>query len=49
MNFLFAKSKVGFFYGSIKRPEKVDVDYMAWMHCDAIVKIWVTIAIETNI
>ncbi|KAJ9566378.1 hypothetical protein OSB04_002344 [Centaurea solstitialis] len=49
MNFLFAKNKVGFIDGSIKKPEKTAMDYMAWMRCDAMVKGWLTTAMEKDI
>ena len=49
LNFLFAKNKVGFIDGSIKKPEKTAMDYMAWMLCDAMVKGWLTTAMEKDI
>ncbi|KAL6572979.1 hypothetical protein OROHE_002455 [Orobanche hederae] len=49
MNFLFAKNKVGFIDGSIKKPEKDAADYMPWMRCDAMVKGWLTTAMEKEI
>ncbi|KAJ9561856.1 LOW QUALITY PROTEIN: hypothetical protein OSB04_007016 [Centaurea solstitialis] len=49
MNFLFAKNKVGFIDGTIKKPEKTAMDYMAWMRCDAMVKGWLTTAMEKDI
>ncbi|GJS25461.1 LTR copia-type gag-polypeptide [Tanacetum coccineum] len=33
-NFLFAKNKMGFIDGTIKRPEAGDAKQMAWMRCD---------------
>ncbi|GJZ72104.1 LTR copia-type gag-polypeptide [Tanacetum coccineum] len=49
MNFLFAKNKVGFVDGSIKKPEKKAADYMPWMRCDAMVKGWLTTAMQKEI
>ena len=37
-NFLFAKNKIGFIDGTIKKPEKTSKDHMAWMRCDAMIK-----------
>ncbi|KAI3754367.1 hypothetical protein L1987_54149 [Smallanthus sonchifolius] len=48
-NFLFAKNKIGFVDGTIKKPESTNKDYMAWMRCDAIVKGWLTTAMEKEI
>ncbi|KAM0044971.1 putative RNA-directed DNA polymerase [Helianthus debilis subsp. tardiflorus] len=48
-NFLFAKNKIGFVDGSIKKPEDTDKDYMPWMRCDAMVKGWLTAAMEKEI
>ncbi|XP_076931784.1 uncharacterized protein LOC143597057 [Bidens hawaiensis] len=49
MNFLFAKNKVGFVDGSINKPEKTDAKYMPWLRCDAMVKGWLTTAMEKDI
>ncbi|GKC43676.1 retrovirus-related pol polyprotein from transposon TNT 1-94 [Tanacetum coccineum] len=49
MNFLFAKNKVGFVDGSINKPGKDSSDYMPWMRCDAMVKGWLTTAMEKEI
>ncbi|KAI3781943.1 hypothetical protein L2E82_11971 [Cichorium intybus] len=49
LNFLFAKNKVGFVDGTLKKPEKTATDYMAWMRCDAMVKGWLTTAMEKDI
>lgn len=49
MNFLFAKNNVGYVDGSIKKPKKMDADYMEWMRCDAMVKGWLTTTTEKNI
>ncbi|KAJ0810676.1 putative RNA-directed DNA polymerase [Helianthus annuus] len=48
-NFLFAKNKIGFIDGTIKRPETGDAKYMAWMRCDAMIKGWLTTAMEKEI
>ncbi|KAK1427490.1 hypothetical protein QVD17_16176 [Tagetes erecta] len=48
-NFLFAKNKIGFIDGTIKRPATGDADYMAWMRCDAMIKGWLTTAMEKEI
>ena len=48
-NFLFAKNKVEFVDGSIKRPDKSSKDYMAWMRVDAMIKGWLTTAMEKEI
>lgn len=48
MNFLFAKNKVGFVDGSIKKPKKKDADYMEWTRCDEMVKGWLTTTTEKN-
>ncbi|GKC14772.1 putative RNA-directed DNA polymerase [Tanacetum coccineum] len=37
LNFLFAKNKVRFIDGTLMKPEKTAIDYMAWMRCDAMV------------
>ncbi|KAM0044266.1 putative retrotransposon gag domain, retrotransposon Copia-like protein [Helianthus debilis subsp. tardiflorus] len=49
MNFLFAKNKVEFVDGTIKKPEKTSKDYMPWMRVDAMIKGWLTAAMEKNI
>lgn len=49
MNFLFAKNKVGFIDGSIKKPEKKAADYMPWMRCDTMVKGWLTTTMQKEI
>ncbi|KAF5767488.1 putative RNA-directed DNA polymerase [Helianthus annuus] len=48
-NFLFAKNKRGFIDGTIKKPETDDINYMAWMRCDAMIKGWLTTAMEKEI
>ncbi|KAJ0860467.1 putative retrotransposon Copia-like protein [Helianthus annuus] len=49
MNFLFAKNKIGFINGTIKRPEPDSSDFMAWMRCDAMIKGWLNTAMEKEI
>ncbi|XP_071705311.1 uncharacterized protein [Rutidosis leptorrhynchoides] len=49
MNFLFAKNKVGFVNGSLKKPNEDSEEYMSWMRCDAMVKEWLTTAMEKDI
>lgn len=48
-NFLFAKNKIGFVDGSIEKPDKSSKDYMAWMRVDAMIKGWLTTAMEKEI
>ncbi|XP_022000581.1 uncharacterized protein LOC110898135 [Helianthus annuus] len=48
-NFLLAKNKIGFMDGSIKKPEKGSQTYMPWMRCDAMIKGWLTTAMEKEI
>uniref|UniRef100_A0A251SY86 Putative gag-polypeptide of LTR copia-type n=1 Tax=Helianthus annuus TaxID=4232 RepID=A0A251SY86_HELAN len=48
-NFLFAKNKIGFVDGSIVKPETTSKDYMPWMRCDAMVKGWLTTAMDKEI
>ncbi|KAJ9542625.1 hypothetical protein OSB04_029131 [Centaurea solstitialis] len=48
-NFLFAKNKIEFVDGTIKKPEKASKDYMPWMRVDAMIKGWLTTAMEKNI
>ncbi|PWA50889.1 gag-polypeptide of LTR copia-type [Artemisia annua] len=48
-NFLFAKNKIEFVDGTIKKPEKTSKDYMPWMRVDAMIKGWLTTAMEKNI
>ncbi|XP_076915755.1 uncharacterized protein LOC143575213 [Bidens hawaiensis] len=49
MNFLFAKNKVGFIDGTLKKPEKSSSEYMPWTRCDAMIKGWLTTAMEKEI
>ncbi|KAI3494583.1 hypothetical protein L1887_40715 [Cichorium endivia] len=48
-NFLFANNKFEFVDGTIEKPEKGCSEYMPWMRCDAMVKGWLTTAMEKNI
>ncbi|KAI3719404.1 hypothetical protein L6452_20301 [Arctium lappa] len=48
-NFLFAKNKIGFVNGSIKKPEEESTQYMLWMRCDAMIKGWLTTTMEKDI
>nr|XP_043616230.1 uncharacterized protein LOC122588162 [Erigeron canadensis] len=48
-NFLFAKNKIVFVDQSISKPEKTDDMYMPWMRCDAMIKGWLTTAMEKEI
>ncbi|XP_076920538.1 uncharacterized protein LOC143581704 [Bidens hawaiensis] len=50
LNFLFAKNKVFFFVdGTLKKPEENSPDYMHWMRANAMVKGWLTTAMEKEI
>ncbi|KAI3796118.1 hypothetical protein L1987_38782 [Smallanthus sonchifolius] len=49
LNFLFAKNKVGFIDGTIKKPEPTSSKYMSWMRCDAMIKGWLNTAMEKEI
>ncbi|XP_021974679.1 uncharacterized protein LOC110869765 [Helianthus annuus] len=48
LNFLFAKNKVGLIDGTLKKPYKTAIDFMAWMHADAMVKGWLITAMEKD-
>ena len=49
-NSLYAKNKMGFVNGMIKAPEdEATNEYMMWMRCDAMIKGWLTTAMEKNI
>ena len=48
-NFLFAKNKIQFVDGTIKKPKKSSKDYMPWMRVDAMIKGWLSTAMEKNI
>lgn len=47
-NFLFAK-KIDFVDGTLQKPEKGKSDYMPSMRCNAMVKGWLTSAMENGI
>ncbi|XP_076922198.1 uncharacterized protein LOC143583908 [Bidens hawaiensis] len=49
LNFLFAKNKVGFIDGSIKKPEPIANTYMAWLRCDVMIKGWLKTTMEKEI
>ncbi|KAK1415979.1 hypothetical protein QVD17_31767 [Tagetes erecta] len=48
-NFLFAKNKMEFVDGTIPKPQSTDETYMKWMRCDAMIKGWLTTAMEKTI
>ncbi|KAJ0924722.1 putative retrotransposon gag domain, retrotransposon Copia-like protein [Helianthus annuus] len=48
-NFLLAKNKIQFVDGTLKKPEKDSSEYAPWMRCDAMIKGWLTTAMEKNI
>ncbi|XP_076933550.1 uncharacterized protein LOC143599490 [Bidens hawaiensis] len=48
-DFLFAKNKMGFVDGSIPKPEQMKDTYMPWLRCDAMIKGWLTTAMEKDI
>ncbi|XP_076933091.1 uncharacterized protein LOC143598878 [Bidens hawaiensis] len=48
-NFLFAKKKISFVNGSLIKPETTDPNYNTWLRCDAMIKGWLTTAMEKEI
>ncbi|XP_076896895.1 uncharacterized protein LOC143550039 [Bidens hawaiensis] len=48
-NFLFAKNKISFVDGSLIKPEAADPNYNTWLRCDAMIKGWLTTAMEKEI
>ncbi|KAI3808616.1 hypothetical protein L1987_24571 [Smallanthus sonchifolius] len=48
-NFLFAKNKIDFIDGTIKKSEITSPEYKPWMRCDAMLKGWLATAMEKNI
>ena len=48
-NFLFAKNKIDFVDGTLKKPEITSPEYKPWMRCDAMIKGWLTAAMEKGI
>ncbi|KAJ0920332.1 putative retrotransposon gag domain, retrotransposon Copia-like protein [Helianthus annuus] len=49
LNFLFAKNKVGFINGTLKKPEPESDNYMVWMRADAMIKGWLNTAMNKDI
>ncbi|KAL7585422.1 hypothetical protein Lser_V15G42151 [Lactuca serriola] len=49
MNFLFPKNKTGFIGGSIKKPDTEYEKYLPWMHCNEMIKSWLTTEMEKEI
>ncbi|XP_076920478.1 uncharacterized protein LOC143581613 [Bidens hawaiensis] len=49
LNFLFAKNKVGFIDGTIKKPKSNNPTHMAWMRSGAMIKCWLHTAMEKEI
>ncbi|XP_076943735.1 uncharacterized protein LOC143614086 [Bidens hawaiensis] len=47
--FLFAKNKVGFVDGTLKKPETEDSNHASWLRCDAMIRGWLTTAMEKEI
>ena len=48
-NFLLAKNKMGLIDDTIKKPSKESPMHMAWVRADAMVKVWLTTAMEKEI
>ena len=48
-NFLFAKNKIDFIDGTLKKPEILSSKYKPWMRCDAMIKGWLTTTMEKGI
>nr|GEX33976.1 hypothetical protein [Tanacetum cinerariifolium] len=46
---LFAKNKTDFVDGTLKKPETSSSEYKSWMRCDAMIKGWLTTAMEKGI
>ncbi|XP_023771232.1 uncharacterized protein LOC111919910 [Lactuca sativa] len=49
MNFLLAKNKMGFVDGTIKKPDAKSSLNFAWTRADAMIKGWITTAMEREI
>ncbi|XP_076915788.1 uncharacterized protein LOC143575246 [Bidens hawaiensis] len=47
--FLFAKNKIGFVNGTIKKPETTHDNHMFWLRCDAMIRGWLTTAMDKEI
>ena len=48
-DFLVAKNRIGFIDGTISKPAEDQPKYRAWQRSDAIIKGWITIAVEKEI
>lgn len=48
-NFLFAKNKMSFVDGSIKKLDETSDQYMEWMRCDIMIKGWLATSMEKDI
>nr|GEV58471.1 putative reverse transcriptase, RNA-dependent DNA polymerase, Gag-polypeptide of LTR copia-type [Tanacetum cinerariifolium] len=48
-NFLFAKNKTHFVDGTLKKPETSSSEYKSWMKYNAMIKRWLTTAMEKGI
>ncbi|XP_024995882.1 uncharacterized protein LOC112529034 [Cynara cardunculus var. scolymus] len=48
-NFLYAKNKMDFVDGTIRKPETASSEYKPWMRYDAMIKGWLTAAMEKNV
>lgn len=48
-NFLFTENKIGFVDGTLQKPKKSHLNHMAWLRCDAMIKGWLTTAMENEI
>ncbi|XP_076950436.1 uncharacterized protein LOC143623398 [Bidens hawaiensis] len=47
--FLFAKNKVGFVVGTLKKPENEDVNQISWLRCDAMIRGFLATTMEKEI
>lgn len=48
-DFLIAKNRACFIDGTIPKPAEDHLEYRVWLHSDAIVKGWITTAMENEI
>ncbi|XP_023764037.1 uncharacterized protein LOC111912534 [Lactuca sativa] len=48
-NFLLAKNKIGLIDGTVKKPKSTSPTYKAWVRADAMIKGWLTTAMEREI
>ncbi|XP_076910059.1 uncharacterized protein LOC143567550 [Bidens hawaiensis] len=46
---LFAKNKIGFVDGTMKKPETTHDNHMLWLRCDAMIRGWLTTAMDKEI